>query len=352
MRHFEKVVQRLRQVLGGGAVLALCFIMSACASPVQKTGGEGTPYTLSAWVVDWQGEAGISETRQANGSIDQISLFAAYFDGSGDVYLTEESAELIDAAFEEAATSESTMLLTIVNDQYLNDGRVVQKNPVILREILETRESRSMHVKQIMGHVSAYPFSGVELDYEKIPKELIGPYLEFLEELRNALSEKGFSLRVVLEPGFPSGTENLPKGIEYTVMAYNLHGPHSEPGPKADFAFIRRLTENFPKGSRDVGMALAAGGFSWGNGDVKALTERQAIELAENSGSPVIRDDRSGALYFKYEDGGQETEVWYADAKTLKQWMDEFYKGGGYTDFSIWRMGGLSDETLALLSRE
>jgi spore germination protein YaaH len=52
-----------------------------------------------------------------------------------------------------------------------------------------------------------------------------------------------------------------------------------------------------------------------------------------------VRDADSGVLYGSYLQDGQTHTVWYADAETLRGWM-ETLRGYGFSKFDFFRLGG------------
>lgn len=307
---------------------------------------------MSVWLVDWKYKDSISETNKALNGIDNALLFTTYFDYRNNLYQTEESNKLINSAFNDINIKKKNIYLTLINDQFLEDGRVIQKNPNVLEKILQNSNTRQAHIKQIIQNAKNYPYAGVEIDYEKIPTTLIDNYITFLKELKIALTVENLNLRVILEPRFPMDKHVLPNNISYIVMAYNLYGYHSGPGPKADYAFLDTLIKKFPNKEKNMGVALATGGFSWSNGKVTALTEQQAIKLAIDKQIKPKRDEKSGVLHFNFTENNSQITVWYADFKTLELWMQYLNKNGKYTDFSIWRTGGLTEDTLNFLNKQ
>ncbi|UQT38853.1 glycosyl hydrolase family 18 protein [Acidaminococcus intestini] len=123
------------------------------------------------------------------------------------------------------------------------DGTSRLKDTEQLASLLATGKSRKKHAVSILDLAEKHGFSGVEIDYETLWKKgdtrLQEHFLRFLSELETQAARRHLKVRVILEPSAPFGAP-FPKNIEYVVMAYNLHGPHNGPGPKADLAFIRR----------------------------------------------------------------------------------------------------------------
>ena len=186
-------------------------------------------------------------------------------------------------------------------------------------------------------------FSGVEIDYETLWKKgdtrLQEHFLRFLSELETQAARRHLKVRVILEPSAPFGAP-FPKNIEYVVMAYNLHGPHNGPGPKADLAFIRRTMKKM-----DALRGEAALAFQWvaqsGRTEKKAVSflNRRQRPLAEQYGKVPQRDEASAALHFSYEADGHTMTVWYADVTTLEAWSQAALEAG-YPHVFLWSLGG------------
>lgn len=242
--------------------------------------------------------------------------------------------------------------LTVVNDRFTEDGLAVQKDSMLITRLMATPESRRAHIDDIVDTVSTYNFEGVEIDYEKVKDEDWDNVCAFYEELYQRLQQGGKPLRIVLGPRMPIEKLTLPEGPTYIMMAYNLYGTHSGPGPKADYAFIAKMGKKMDQLPGEHVMAFATGGFDWPeSGKITALTEQEAAQLSMQSVKSPKRDQGSGAVYFDYIDSeNRKHTVRYADARTLAQWM-ESEKKAGYYKIALWRMGGFEQATLDFLNR-
>src|SRR5699024_10459351 len=222
----------------------------------------------------------------------------------------------------------------------------IQKNPDLLLQLLATETSRTEHIEELLEYAVQFPITGVEIDYEKIPPNLFAAYQSFIKELHGALQDVGLQLRVVLEPGYPIEEYALPEGPQYVVMAYNLHGYHSGPGPKANNVFLDELALAFKDKSSKLEFALATGGFSWQGEMIQSLTENDVEQLIKEQNPTIETDNKSNAKWFRYiNEEGEEVEVWYADATTLGAWTNRLIEQGAHEAVSIWRAGGLPQET-------
>jgi len=306
----------------------------------------------SAWLADWRWEAGTEDLQTSAGGLYSLQVFAAYFDPADKLKFTDEFRESLPRIREIASENGLDRLyLTIVNDIVFPDGTESQKDTALVTRLTASGESRGRHIDEIVQAAVSYGFQGVELDYEQIGKDDWPNFVRLVRELHSRLLAEGLAFRVVFEPRAPLETLDLPEGPVYVMMAYNLHGGHSGPGPKANDAFVAEQASRMAKLSVDSYIALSAGGFDWHGktGKAVSVTERQAAELANRFGAEAVRDSSSGALRFEYEDEeGIGHEVWYADGTTFSQWIRAAQKKGIH-NIAIWRLDELGRDTLAQL---
>jgi spore germination protein YaaH len=307
---------------------------------------------LSAWIADWQWDEGFADFRALASRIDSVQAFAVYFDENDRPFQTKEWKQAIAAIREAAGANSIRVYLTFVNDIVFADGSSSQKDAALISRLMASEESRSSLIGQILEIAAAFPLNGVEIDFERIKPEDWNRVILFYEELYRRLKASALRLRIVLEPQAPLEKLRWPAGPEYVVMAYNLYGTHSGPGPKANDALIRQLARRMSRlPGRNV-MAVAAGGFDWSEtGEVSPVTERQALALMPRNLSGSARDEASGSVYFDYVDEqGIRHTVWYADRVTLKRWIAVSKQEGIYKT-AIWKLGGLATSTLDGLRR-
>ncbi|MNN12827.1 putative sporulation-specific glycosylase YdhD [compost metagenome] len=307
---------------------------------------------LSAWITDWQWESGLDDLLQLGDQIDSLQLFAAYYNEQDKLYFTENMTKAMPQILDITGNNGLTdVTLTVVNDRFDSQGKVVQKDPKLITRLVSTKASRTQHIDELVDTVNNYGFSGLEIDYEQIPDKDWNNVCLFYKELYQRLNAAGKTLRIVLEPKAKVASLPLPKGPVYVMMAYNLYGTHSGPGPKADNAMITDLAKKMKKLPGNHVIALSLGGYDWSTtGEVKSLTEQQAAKLVQTNLSIPERDKNSGALHYKYKDeNGIQHTVWYADNETLSQWMNVAAKAGIY-NIALWRLGEIGDGTIQTLN--
>jgi spore germination protein YaaH len=218
----------------------------------------------------------------------------------------------------------------------------------MLDRIMKSDASRASNINDILNMASKGNYNGVEIDYEEFSDTAWKGFTVFCSQLYDALKAKGLGMRVCLESYAPISEGSLPAGPEYTIMAYSLHWEDSDPGPRADYAFIKQVAQKLDTLPGDKRMAFAAGGYDWAsNGSCNEVTELDAAKLAQKS-TDVQRDSQSGALHFTYKSNGITHTVWYSDEQTLKSWINQA-NSLGIGNVAVWKMGGNTPETLQML---
>jgi spore germination protein len=300
--------------------------------------------SLSAWITYWDSARGREEAQRLKDRFKDLSYFAAYFDDKGELVFPD--------ALTKDKVKRKRAYLTIVNDVVPREGNARLKDTEFLTSMLATRSGRQRHAEKILNLVEKKGFTGVEVDYENIWKKgdarLQEAFLSFLTILEEEAKARHIKVRAILEPSVPF-SDTFPQGIEYVVMAYNLYGTHSGPGPKANLAFIRKTCQKMDVLKGDTALAFSVGGAVWKDGkEGRFITEQEAMALSKNHGVTPNRDAASGALSFTYEEAGHTMTVWYADAETLNAWIREAMKAG-YPHIFLWALGG--NEDLSSLTR-
>ena len=324
-------------------LILIIYLLSGCAFPPDS--GTPAPSTvnkekISAWVTYWETDNAMEQISALDGRLESLEYFAAYFDAQNQLFVPDKIAQLrekLKQAYGEPLPWSS--YLTFVNDKLLADGGSSLKDTELLYALLSDTTARKHHIQQILDLTESGEYEGVEIDYEAIRKDMIlwQHFIDFITELSTATTQRGLLLRVVLEPGIPYEALSFPEGPEYVIMCYNLHGPGSEPGPKADDAFLLELTKKTSALPGKINFAIATGGFEWAGDAVVALSQKEAHALARQKNAVQQRDSGSQALNFSYSRDDIIHQVWYADSITLEHWIN-LIRGTGDVSISLWRL--------------
>lgn len=298
---------------------------------------------IDAWLVYWDISNFEEEIDYWSDRISNIIYFAAYFDENNKLFIPDninETKEIIDELYKDQSWGN---YITFVNDKAYSDGSSSLKDTDLLYELFENNESMDNHINDIISIAVEGGYKGIEIDYEKIRKDLglWEKFSVFLEKLIKAAEPYNLPIRVLLEPSTPVDKIELPEGPEYVMMCYNLYGYGTEPGPKANKEFLLELMDKMKKVSNNRGYALATGGFDFAdNGEVKAITQKDAEDLLiKYDEVSEERDEDSQCKVFQYIDSnGVNHQVWYADSVTLDYWESILIENGE-KNISIWRLG-------------
>ncbi len=324
-------------------------ITKPSASKTIEDESQKEDWKISVWTTYWDVERIQVEVANLKDHIKNFCYFAAYFNNKNKLILPQVTAQTFHSIEKNFGDNEWVNYLTIVNDKIKEDGTSSLKDTKLLYALFANEEDMDRHIAEILNIVTAGGYDGIEIDYEAISKDmdLWKLYQVFCRKLYKAASEVGLKMRVVLEPNVPLEKLNLPEGPDYIVMCYNLHGVNTEPGPKADSQFIKKMIKKFSDLPGNKEFALATGGFDWSReGETKALTEIQAEDLIKQYNAETERDNDSQCIKFFYLDReGKKHEVWYADTVTLHYWREIILESGEY-GISLWRLGGNNSEQL------
>lgn len=292
---------------------------------------------VSKWLTYWDLENGISTLKQNN---TDISFFAAYFTETGEVFIPDNLANSIGILMKEKEERGVKYYLTVVNDQVSQDGLANLKSIELISNLIGEASNRKKHIKQLLELVEENDLDGIEIDYEGLTKapELTGSYLTFISELYEEASRREIIVRVVIEYSMLKDEQyQFIEGPDYIIMCYNLFGPSSEPGPKADYEFLMNIVELMKRIPGEPIYALANGGFEWGK-EVRSLTTKEAKNLAKEKKVVENRQQESDCMYYSYKDEkNKERYVWYSDEETIVKWI-EFIKEQGDGNIAIWRL--------------
>lgn len=322
------------------AIYASVFlILLGCCTYHSDVVAEG-PTKRAGWLVYWDIDAGEKDLKNIANKLDKVSFFGAYFDKNDKIFIPQE---LIDERnqFKKKKDKYETYL-TIVNDKQNSDGSSTIKDIEVLRRLFSDDALMEKHIDEVIALTLQGAYDGIELDYENIWKDEIlrQSFLRFASKLYVKALKNDLKLRIVLEPSTPFSSGEFFKGPEYVVMLYNLYGLHSDPGPKANKKFIEKIIARMEGLPGEKSVAFATGGCVWGdNGEKRLLTEAEAKNLAVKYHADMQRDEESQCVIFDYKENGVSYQVWYADIKTLNDWI-KIAKEQGVNNISLWRFGG------------
>lgn len=277
------------------------------------------PLHQSAWLAYWDTENGLKEQKKTGKELESLVYFAANFTPEGNLTYPGD----LENARKKAKKTKAVDYISVVNDITAKGDVVALKDTKILGKVLADEAARGKHIDELLALTQKEKMPGLEIDYENVWKDDTTTKLFplFIEELNVRAKANNLKLRVVLEPSTPFSKIQWPVGPEYVVMLYNLYGPHSGPGPKAARQFIYNTMGKMANLPEPKVAAFSKGGCIWSSkGKPKFISENEAQDLLKKHKAKATRDINSKALSFKFREGTNVQEVWFADKETLKAW--------------------------------
>jgi hypothetical protein len=300
---------------------------------------------IQAWAVYFDGDRGLAELQQHGGLFDRVSLFAYELDSNGSPVSAPGMEQMLVRFLRLAGEKQFDAWVTVVNDVRYGSDSVVAKDSTLVHELLADSVRRQTHARELAVRASDAGFQGLHLDYEQISSSDSSEYRAFITELDAELRRRGLELEVVVEPG--RGPLPAPASANVVVMAYDLFGTHSGPGPRSTPTFVTELGARAAVDHDSAAaLAVAVRGFAWSpDGEVNSLdwSDGQQRAAAAPSSRRNSDDVPSASL-------GDGTEIWFEDkASLISKWRAAWE--AGFRRLAIWRLGG-NDERLFDLLRE
>jgi hypothetical protein len=307
------------------------IVLAGCNPPVETR----PVRELGAWLVYWEAASGLAELAAQGQLFQQVSLFAYELNDLGSPQPAPGLAAVTPRFLQLAKSRGFQPWLTVVNDVRHADGKITLKDTTVLEQVLQTRQTRLLHVQSLKQTLEREGFAGLNLDYECLVTGQQQRFGRLIAELSHELAREHLGLKVIVEPG--RGPLPPPGTARVTVMAYNLHGSHSGPGPRSTPEFIAGLR---PRGLGDASgcpaIALAVGGFIWSpQGWARKLSWSEALRLTPKA-LTIGRSSAGAVPYARFRDGA---EMWFEDPQSLQaKWTAA--RRAGYCDLWLWHLGG------------
>jgi spore germination protein len=223
-----------------------------------------------------------------------------------------------------------------------------------VENMLRTKDSRKKHIDDIIEKLNEWNFDGVNIDYEEVNKSQKNKFSMFISELAEALHRDNKLLSISLHPK-RAGNEGLGKFQDWkklslhadqlTIMAFNEHYDEGEAGPIASIPWLEKIvaySQYLEIPGEKVFLGIPFFGYDWNHDNDEAavgLTYAGVQSLLNTHEADPKWDDTFKSPFFTYENDGDEHEVWYEDAQSVKEKID-LAQRTGLAGVSFWRLGG------------
>jgi spore germination protein YaaH len=208
--------------------------------------------------------------------------------------------------------------------------------------LMEGSAERKALIRDLLA--AAKNFDGLQIDFELIPQRDGPAFFSFLEELREGLTDKMFTIAL------PARTRPVANDVfdyqrikalvdRILVMAYDEHWSTSAPGPIASLPWCRRVAEYALSviGREKLIMGLPFYGRAWGDSNPSKAYLYSSIETLLGAMDDVEIRRENGVPTFDYE-VPVAVKVYYEDDYSLSVRM-EMYRALGARAIGFWRLG-------------
>jgi len=188
-------------------------------------------------------------------------------------------------------------------------------------------------------------FDGLQIDFEYVPKRDKDTFFSFLQELRQQLPDKIFSVALPARTNVIENDvydyERISSIVDYIfVMAYDEHWSTSAPGAIASIDWCERIAKHsksvIPKEKLIMGLPFY--GRTWGNVSLNRAYFFSGIQriLAEHNVSEIKRIN--GIPSFEYEISNVKVTGFYDDVYSLMERLN-LYKNLNIDFVGFWCLG-------------
>lgn len=259
----------------------------------------------------------------------------------------------IESRIKEAHEGNVMALAVIHNLLYERGNQEVNKD--VLAKVVRYDDTRTALINNIVALCKKHYFDGVNMDIEdayEIDSENI---LKFYVELGNALKRENLYFSVSVPARYTTKNVNpfsnpyqyTPIGStvdEFIVMLYNEHGwPGSGPGPVVGLPWMKQVldytTSTVPKQKVVAAVSVFGFDFNLKTGRAGYVTYKQAVDRAKKYNATIVYDEDSVTPKYDYVDeNGDNHEVWYEDARSIKAKIRVAW-AYGIKGIALWRLG-------------
>ncbi len=270
-------------------------------------------------------------------------------------YGFKETGELIPADDERILSiAQSYGVKTLLLISTLGeDGRF---NNQLSGRLFSNADAQEILINNLLSVLEEKGYSGVEVDFEFVPREDANRYVVFLTKLSAALKNNGYKLFVALAPKTSADQPGLLyEGHDYRaigavadyviLMTYEWGYKFGPPGAVAPIRNVENvvryaITEIPPD---KILLGIPNYGYDWplpfeaGQTEAEGISIETAVDRAREVGSEIEYDEQSQSPYYYYTSDGTEHVVWFENAQSIAEKL-ELVNQYGLAGISIWNI--------------
>lgn len=262
--------------------------------------------------------------------LTNISVFSYGFTTSGSLVPPQTDDNwLIDAAWKQGTPP------VLVLTPFDQTGMF---NNYLISEITHNMAAQQNLIDQMFLTMEEKGFVGIDLDFEYIlPQDRVA-YADFVANVREQATPKGYFVSVALAPK----TSAEQRGLLYEGKDYRLLGAAADSvllmtyewgytyGPPMAVAPINKVREvveyavtEIPREKIDLGIPNY--GYDWtlpfvqGTSRARSIGNAQAVRIAIENDARIEFDQIAMSPFFHYERDGVQHEVWFEDVRSMRE---------------------------------
>ncbi len=304
-----------------------------------RVSGYAYPF-ISPWVLE-----------QTLPYLSELPIFSYGFTSEGELIPPSLSEDwMISLAYEFGTDPILTLTPFDVNGNFSNFLiSQVANNPTAINNLIQN----------LLIVMNEKGYQGIDIDFEYILAEDRDAFTNFVEQVSDAMRNKGYHTSIALAPK----TSREQKGLLYEgkdyralgelvdhalIMTYEWGYTYGPPMAVAPINQVRRVVEYAVTEIEPtkIDLGIPNYGYDWPlpyvRGETAAMTigNIQAVQIAIEQGVPIQFDELAQSPYFNYEMGGIQHEVWFEDVRSIQkklELIEEYALGGcGYWQIMRW----------------
>ncbi len=236
--------------------------------------------------------------------------------------------------------------------------------------ILISQEIQERLINNILTVLREKGLFGVNLGFQSILTEDLPSYIDFVTRVTTRLNSEGYQVFVTLVPstyGYISGINMEIPYFEQIGQATNYVILMSYQWSKEFMPTVAQTTVNFLSNylyyvmnripPQKIFLGLTRIAYDWelpyveGKTIGTALTNVDAINLANQTGAVIQYDEVTQTPYFNYNTTGVEHFVWFKDARSIKAIVDLVIEND-LKGISIWNVMYFAPQTWLILNTQ
>ena len=255
-----------------------------------------------------------------------LSLFSYQAKANGELTTLYEQDRI------NLALSQNTSPIMVITNIGSNGGF----DSDLASSILNTPQTQTLLINNIINTVTAKNYQGVDIDFEYLYPQDKAVYIQFLSNLKASLQAINKTLSVAVAPKYRDNQEGiLYEAHDYKaigeiadrviIMTYEWGYIYGEPMAISPYrevdAVLSYAVTRIPSEKILMGMPNYAYDWKtpWKQGDAaNTITNKTALDFAIDNGAKIMFDTSAQAPYFTYTDyQGNNRIVWFEDARSI-----------------------------------